>query len=103
MRRAADEVFPPKRGKLDAGDDDFPNFSGDLGEKRLWRAVCEKLAMSEDGDVGSHGFDVGDDVRGEDDDALAGKLREKIAKADAFFGIESRGGLIDDEELRIVE
>ena len=39
----------------------------------------------------------------EDDNALAGQLGEKIAKADALFGIEARGGLINDEELRIVQ
>jgi hypothetical protein len=36
-------------------------------------------------------------VRGENDDAFAGKLGEKIPEADALFGIEAGRWLIDDQ------
>ena len=103
MGGTANEVASAKSGKLRAGDNDFPNFSCDLREESFGSAVREKLAVGEDGDTCGHGFHVGDDVRGENNDAFAGKFREKIAEADALFGIETGGGLVDDEELRIVE
>ena len=103
MGRAADECFSAKRWELGAGDDNLPDFSCDLREKSFRRAVSEELTVSENGDIGGHGFDVGDDVRRENDNALTGKFREKIAKAHAFFGIEAGGGLVNDEQLRIVE
>ena len=60
-------------------------------------------AVGDEGDVGGGGLDVGDDVRGENHDALTGELGEQIAKADALFGVESSCGLIDDEQLWVVE
>ena len=54
-------------------------------------------------DVGGGGFDVGNDVGGKNDDAFAGEFGEQIAEAHALFGIESGGGFVDDEQLRIVE
>ena len=35
--------------------------------------------------------------------AFAREFGEQIAKADALFGVEAGGGLIDDEQLRVVE
>jgi hypothetical protein len=66
------------------------------------RAACQPPARDER-DARGRGFHVGDDVRGEDDDALAGQIREQVAEADALFGIEPGRGLVDDQELRIVE
>jgi hypothetical protein len=39
----------------------------------------------------------------QDNDALAGKFREQVLKADPFFGIESGSRLVDDEQLRIIK
>jgi hypothetical protein len=103
MGGVADEVLCAKSGKLGAGYNDFPNFSSDLREEGFRSAVSEKLAVRENGDIRGNGFNVGDDVRRENDDALAGKFGKKIAKTDALFGIEAGGGFIDDEELGIVE
>lgn len=103
MGGAADEMACTKSGKFGARDDDFPNFSSDLREKGFGSAVSEKLAVGKDGDIGGDGFHVGDDVRRENDDALAGKFGEKISEANALLGIKAGGGFIDDEELRIVE
>jgi len=90
-------------GQIGAGEEHSPDFAGDGSEQSLRRSVGEQAAVREDGDVGGDGLDVRDDVRGEDDDALAGKLGEEIAEAHALFGIETRGGLIHDEELGVVE
>ena len=60
-------------------------------------------AVGDEGDVGGRRLDVGDDVRGENHDALTGELREQIAKADALLGVESSCGLIDDQKLWVVE
>jgi hypothetical protein len=58
--------------------------------------VSEKQAVIQDGDVGSHGFHVRNNVRGENDDAFTGKFREQITEAHTLFGIEPGGGFIDD-------
>jgi hypothetical protein len=42
--------------------------------------VSEEQAVIQDGDVGSHGFHVRNNVRGENDDAFTGKFREQISK-----------------------
>jgi hypothetical protein len=42
-------------------------------------------------------------VGGKNDDALARKLREKIAVSHPLFGVEACGGFIDNQELQIVE
>ena len=47
--------------------------------------------------------DVFDDVRGEDDHDVLADLREQVVKAHALLGIESRGRLVDDDQLRIAE
>jgi hypothetical protein len=57
----------------------------------------KKLAVRQDRDTGRDGFHIGHDVRGENDDAFAGKLGEKIPEADALFGIEAGRWLIDDQ------
>ena len=48
--------------------------------------------------------DVLDDVGGEDHRPVArGEADQQIAEADALFGVEARGGLVDDEDLGIVD
>ena len=59
--------------------------------------------MRKDRDARSNSLDVGDDVGRENDDTLAGKLGEEIAEADALFRVEAGSGLVDDEELWVVE
>ena len=63
----------------------------------------DESTVGDESDVGGRRLDIGDDMRGEDHDALAGELREQVAETDALFGVESGRGLIDDEKLWIVE
>ncbi len=65
--------------------------------------MSEQLTLREYRDIGGDGFDVGNDVGGEDDDALARKLGEKIAEANALFRIKAGSGFIHNEQLRIIE
>jgi hypothetical protein len=103
MGDAADEVALLEGGQIGAGEEDFPDFAADGSEEGFWGSVREEAAVRKDSDVGGNSLNVGDDVRGEDDDALAGKLGEEIAEAHALLGIEAGGGFVHDEELRVIE
>src|SRR5208337_3728407 len=103
MGDAADEMALLEGGQISAGEEDFPDFAADGSEEGFWGSVGEEATVGEDGDVGGDSLDVGDNVRGEDDDALARKLGEEIAEADALLGIEASSGFIHDEELRVIE
>ena len=56
----------------------------------------EKQTVIQDGDVGGHGFHVGNNVRGENNDAFTGEFREQIAETNALFGIEPGSWFIDN-------
>jgi hypothetical protein len=47
--------------------------------------------------------DVLHDVRGEDDDAVLADLAQQVEEAHALGRVEPRGGLVDDDELRVAE
>src|SRR3981081_4209641 len=81
--RTAHEILLANCLKIPPGNDNFPHFSSDAGEKSFGRVLRKELAACEDGDTGGDGLDIGNDVRGENHDALAGELREQIAKAHA--------------------
>lgn len=100
MSRAANEMLLAKLRKLGAGEDNFPNFSGNRGEQSFLSAVHQQPALRKDSDARGNRFDVRDDVRRKDDDPFAGKLRKQIAKPDTLLGIETGRGLVDNEELR---
>src|SRR5271157_5672382 len=98
----ADEITLARRVQIGAGENPLPDFAFDFLQERFRRSVSYERALRDQGDVGGGGFDVGNDVGGEDNDAFARKFREQVAKAHAFFGIESGGRLVNDEQLRIV-
>src|SRR5215469_13981981 len=93
MSRAADQELLAQRGEFGAGHDDLPDSSRDVGEKPFGRRVCEQAAVGKQRNTCCDGFNVRNDVRGKNYDALAGKLREQVAKAYAFFRIETRSRL----------
>ena len=78
-------------------------FPSTCAKEFLGRGMCHQRPLRDQRNVGGGGFDVGNDVRRKNHDALAGKIREQIAKAHALFGIEPGRRFIDDQQLRIVE
>ena len=100
---ATDLVVLANLIQVGAGDDPFPYPAFHLLEKSLRRGVGDESSICDQGNICCGGFDIGDDVSREHNDALTGEVGEEIAKADAFFRIEPCGGLVDDEKLRIVE
>ena len=77
----------------------FPSTAG----KVFGRSVGNQLALRDQGDVGGRRFDVRHDMGRENDDAIAGEIREQIAEADPLFRIQSGRGFIDDQQLWIVQ
>jgi hypothetical protein len=65
--------------------------------------VEAQLAGAHHRERGRARLDVGDDVRGQDHQALAGKVGEQVAEAHALFRIQADRRLVDDQQLRIVE
>ena len=47
--------------------------------------------------------DVAHDVRRQDHDDVGGDVGEQVVEAHALLGVEARGRLVDDDELRIAE
>ena len=103
MSGTADEMFCAQSRKLGARDHDFPYLPGDSGKKRFRRAVSEKLAVRQYGDLRRNGFHVGNDVSRENHEAFPGKFGEEIAETNAFLGVEASRGLVDNQELWIVQ
>ena len=66
-------------------------------------AAEEHLSLRKDGHVAAGLADVFDDVRGEQDHAVGGQVDQQVAEADALLGVETGGGFIDDEQLRVVD
>ena len=62
-------------------------------------AAEEDSPLCQHGHVAAGLADVLDDVGGEDHGAIDGQVDQQVAKADALFGIEPGGGLVDDQEL----
>lgn len=88
--------------QVGAGKNPFPH-SAFHPVQHFWRRVGYECVLRDQGDIGRGGLDVGNDVGGENHDAFAGELREQVAETHAFFGVESRRWLVDDEQLRIVQ
>ena len=65
--------------------------------------VGEQGSVVDDRDACRQALDVGADVRGENDDPLAGHIAQKRSKSHAFLGIQSRRRFVDDQEPRVVE
>src|SRR5215469_12077114 len=98
----ADQVALAGRIELCAWHNPLPDPALDSTQKFLWRCVSHQRALRDQSNVGGGRFDVGNDMGREDDDALAGKLREQVAEPDTFFGIESGSWLVERSEERRV-
>ena len=71
---AADEELLFGGIEFRASNDPLPHFAFDVEEQRFGRGVRHQRSICNEGDVGCSGLNVGDDVSGENDDALAGKV-----------------------------
>src|SRR5687768_4008187 len=98
-----DRVLALDGGQLVLGDHAAPDASAQLldGAQRL--GLEDDLAVVDDGHAAAELGDVFDDVRREDDDGVFAEVAEEIEEAHALGGVESGGGLVDDDELWIGE
>jgi hypothetical protein len=100
---AADQVRLADGSQVGRGHDPFPDLALDCLEQRLGGRLLQQPALVHDGDPGGGRFDIRNDVRGQDHDAVAGQVGEQVAEPDALFWIEPHGGFVDDQQLGIVQ
>src|SRR5688572_10494974 len=98
-----DRVLPLDVRQLALGDHAAPNTSAQLldGDERL--GLEDDLAVVDDRHAAAELGDVLDDVRGENDNRVLAEVAEEVEEAHTLGGVESGGGLVDDDELRIGE
>ena len=66
-------------------------------------ADAEEVALFHDGDGGAHFLKVGENVGSDEDGfSFAVELAEEVFEFDTGFGIEARGGFVEDKERRVV-
>src|SRR5690242_5756717 len=75
MRRVADEMALPKRGKLAARDHNLPDLSIYASEKSFGNTMDNELSIGNQGNIRGHSFDIGNNVCGKNNDPLPGELR----------------------------
>lgn len=101
--QTADQVPLLERGHIGRVGQDLPHPALHGGEQVLRGTAAQEAALRHHRDVGGDRLDVRDDVRGEHDHAVGGKVTEQIAEADPLLGVETGGGLVHDDHLRIGE
>ena len=99
----ADEGFLLEGGQRFGGDDPLPDLAIQQRKQFLGRGMLDLASLVDDDDFRCGGFHIRDDVRREDDDALAGQIGEQVAEAHALLGVKPDGGFIHDQQLRIIE
>src|SRR5205823_6568850 len=68
------------------------------------RAGVEELAALDDADAGAHLAQLGQDVGADHEElAHAGQLGEEAAHLDAGAGVQAAGGLVEQEDLGVVD
>src|SRR5687768_17595713 len=98
-----DRVLALDVRQIALGDHAPPDAAAQLldGSERL--GLEDDLAVVDDRHPAAELGDVLDDVRRKDDDDVLAEVPEEVEEAHALGGVESRGGLVDDDELRIRE
>src|SRR5207244_6387786 len=91
------------RRQLGAIDEPLPDAARRARDRRQWLALETDLTAVDDRHARAQLADVIDDVCRENDDAVLTQLRQQVEKAYALGGVETRRGLIDDDEARIAE
>src|SRR5262249_5182707 len=61
-----------------------------------------EFPLIDDDDELARGGDLGQDVGAENDGVLAGKVVDELAGLDDLLGVEAGGGLIEDQNVRVV-
>jgi len=69
-----------------ARDEPLPDPAGSCLEKYFRGSLPHEPSAHHDGQIGGHRFHIGNNVRGQDHDPLAGKVRKQVAEPDALFG-----------------
>ena len=85
-----------ERFDLVFGDLGDPDLALDLGDERSRGFGSVDMTFFQNDDIVCDVFDVGNDVRGDDDDLIEGDLRNVVAHGDTLFGIQSRRRLVED-------
>jgi len=65
--------------------------------------VGNEVAVVEHGHLRGRRLHVRDDVGRQEDDTVAGGVRERAPNADAFLGVETDRRLVDDQQIRVVQ
>ena len=78
-----------------------PDMSANVVEHLRRIALKDHLAAADDRHPAAELADVLDDVRRENDDDVLADLAQQIEKPVPLVGIEARGRLVDDEQLRV--
>ena len=78
-------------------------FSEFFGGEAVHLLVGDDAAMVDDDGAGAHILDFLHDVGGEEDDLLLASLADEGADKLQLVGVETRGGLVEDEHLRVVD
>ncbi len=88
----------------------FGLFDGGAPDTALQAAdQVQRCAFKLDAATGQNGHaraqvgDIFDDVGGQDDDHILADLGQQVQEAVALFGVETGGGFIDDDQLRIAD
>ena len=71
----ADQISLARGVEFAAGQHPFPNPAFDTLQQQFWRRVRHERALRDERDVSGRRFHVGNNVRGQNDDAFAGEFR----------------------------
>src|SRR5687768_9871845 len=96
-----DRVLALDGGQLALGDHAAPDASAQLLYRAQRLGLEDDLAVVDDRHAAAELGHVLDDVRREDDDGVLAEVAEEIEEAHALGGVESGGGLVDDDKLWI--
>ena len=78
-------------------------FEAAAGHEGVEGGVLHDAALLDDDHAVAHGLDLLHDVGGEDDGAGFAELRDQIPDFLELERVEAGGGLVEDEQLRVVQ
>ena len=67
------------------------------------RAVRHNLPLVDDKDAVTHSLHLRQDVGGQDDGVPFRKAADKVADVDNLFGVETHGGLVQNQHIRVAD
>ena len=96
-------ILVEKLVRLGPGDGAGPHLGGGRGQQLLAGAVVNQGAVLHQEDLVGDVLHIGDDVGGQQDQAVFRQLADEVAEADALLGVQTGGGLVQDENFGVVE